>query len=195
VTARDGERVCIPEERFYYDDPPAPNVPLTPGVSAVIFDAQRRILFMKRTLGDYWSLPGGRLDLGESAPECCVRETFEETGLETWIVRLIAANTNARSIVHYPDGNVHQSFVLCFEVEIIGGLYPINNVSRLTTASIIRCVPGQRGEASGRRLERGRFRRWWWLGPGNGRCSRCGWWDCLRQTSHGFARHRRPASQ
>lgn len=118
-----GERTPILEERFYDGeaDAPTPNVPLSPGVSAVIFDPDRRILFMKRTRGVYWCLPGGRLDIGESAHECCVRETFEETGLRTRIVRLISANTDPRRVVHYPDGNVHQSFVLCFEVEVIAG--------------------------------------------------------------------------
>ena len=50
-----------------------------------------------------------------------MRETLEETGLHTRIVRLIAANTDPRRVVYYPDGNVHQSFVLCFEAEITGG--------------------------------------------------------------------------
>lgn len=118
-----GARVVIPEERFYDGeaDAPQPNVPLSPGVSAVIFDAQRRVLILKRSRGVYWSLPSGRLDLGESAQACCIRETLEETGLQTRIVRLIASNTDPRRVVHYPDGNVHQSFVLCFEAEIIGG--------------------------------------------------------------------------
>lgn len=122
-TGQIGEKVRIAEERFYEGEPetPRPNVPLTPGVSAVIFDAQRRVLILKRTRGIYWCLPSGRLDLGESAQDCCVRETLEETGLLTRIVRLIAANTDPRRVVHYPDGNVHQSFVLCFEAEIIGG--------------------------------------------------------------------------
>lgn len=117
------EKVLIPEEIFYDGEPnaPHPNVPLSPGVAAVVFDAQRRALILKRSRGVYWSLPGGRLDIGESAQECCVRETFEETGLQTRIVRLIASNTDPRRVVHYPDGNVHQSFVLCFEAEIIGG--------------------------------------------------------------------------
>jgi ADP-ribose pyrophosphatase YjhB (NUDIX family) len=119
----DQPRMRIAEERFYYEemDTPAPNVPLSPGVSAVIFDAARRILFLKRAHGDYWCLPGGRMDMGESAQDCCVRETLEETGLHTRIVRLISVNTNPRSVVHYPDGNVHQSFVICFEAEVIGG--------------------------------------------------------------------------
>jgi len=76
---------------------------------------------MKRAQSEYWSLPGGRLDIGESAQECCIRETLEETGLETRIVRLISVNTDPRSIIHYPDGNIFQSFVLCFEAEIVRG--------------------------------------------------------------------------
>ncbi|HZT43048.1 MAG TPA: NUDIX domain-containing protein [Chthonomonadaceae bacterium] len=112
-------------ERFFYEDPdaPKPNVPLSPGVSSVIFDANQRILFIKRTRGDYWSLPGGRMDIGESAQGCCIRETLEETGLLTHVVRLVAVNTNPHSIVAYPDGNIHQSFVICFEVEVDGGQF------------------------------------------------------------------------
>lgn len=117
------ERILAPEEIFYDGEPgtPRPNVPLSPGVAAVIFDTDRRVLILKRSRGIYWSLPGGRLDLGESAQDCCVRETFEETGLQTRIVRLISSNTDPRRVVYYPDGNVHQSFVLCFEAEITGG--------------------------------------------------------------------------
>ncbi len=116
-------RVLIPEERFFDGEPetPRPNVPLSPGVATVIFDAERRVLILKRSRGIYWSLPGGRLDIGESAQDCCIRETLEETGLKTRVIRLIASNTAPRRVVHYPDGNVHQSFVLCFEAEIIGG--------------------------------------------------------------------------
>lgn len=111
------------EERFYYDDPgaPAPNVPLKPGVAAILFDDQRRILILKRTRGPYWSIPGGRQEVGESAQECCVRETREETGLETRVVRLIGLYTNPRSICAYPDGNVHQSYIALFECEVMGG--------------------------------------------------------------------------
>jgi len=117
------DQMRIPTERFFFGEPdtPAPNKPISPGVAAVIFDTERRILIMKRTRSDYWSLPGGRMDLGESAQDCCIRETFEETGLATRIVRLIALNTDPRRVVHYPDGNVVQSFVICFEAEIIGG--------------------------------------------------------------------------
>ena len=109
-------------EQFFYDQEcPSPYVALHPGVSAVIFDVSRRILIMKRPRGGYWCLPGGRMDMDESAQACCIRETLEETGLKTEVIRLISVNTNPRSVVQYPDGNVHRSFVLCFEARVIVG--------------------------------------------------------------------------
>ncbi len=121
----------IPNERFYSKDvdAPKPNMPLCPGVSAVIFDPKRRILIMKRTRSEYWSLPGGRIDLDESAQDCCVREIFEETGLQTKIVRLISLNTNPSNVVHYPDDNIHRSFVACFEAEVVAGELKVSNES------------------------------------------------------------------
>ena len=124
-------KIEIPNERFYSndDDAPTPNIPLCPGVSAVIFDSQSRILIMKRTRSEYWSLPGGRIDLDESAQNCCIRESFEETGLKTRIIRLISLNTNPSNVIHYPDGNVHRSFVACFEAEVVSGELKISGES------------------------------------------------------------------
>ncbi len=111
------------QEKFYFRDPaaPKPNVALSPGVAAVIFDEHRRILLLKRAKGPYWSLPGGRMDVGESAAGCCIRETREETGLETEVVRIIGVYSDPTSIVAYPDGNVQQSFVVLFEARVVGG--------------------------------------------------------------------------
>ncbi len=113
--------ISLKKERFYFGelDAPCPNVPLSPGVSAILFNHEHRVLIMKRSSSDYWSLPGGRMEPGESAMNCCIRETLEETGLTIQIVRLISINTDPRSIVSYPDGNIHQSFVLCFQAEVI----------------------------------------------------------------------------
>lgn len=117
-----------PKERFYFGEPeaPLPNAPLQPGVSAVLMDDARRILFLKRARSDYWSLPGGRIEPYESAAECCVREMLEETGLHTRVLRLISVNSHPQSIVVYPDGNIHRSFVLCFLVEHVGGKLQCN---------------------------------------------------------------------
>jgi ADP-ribose pyrophosphatase YjhB (NUDIX family) len=78
-------------------------------------------LIMKRTRGPYWCVPGGRMDIGESAGDCCIRETLEETGLETCVKGLIGLYTDPASICSYPDGNVHQSYIALFECEVTGG--------------------------------------------------------------------------
>ena len=48
---------------------------------AAIFDAEGRILLMKRAGNGKWGLPGGLVEADESPREAAIRETKEETGL------------------------------------------------------------------------------------------------------------------
>ncbi len=51
------------------------------GAFAVVLDANNRMLFMRRNYGKKnWSLPGGKVEVGESPFDAAVRETLEETG-------------------------------------------------------------------------------------------------------------------
>ncbi len=50
------------------------------GVKAVIRDPAGRVLLLKAK--DYWDLPGGRLQAGETEAEALSREVTEETGLQ-----------------------------------------------------------------------------------------------------------------
>lgn len=55
------------------------------GVGAIVFDSQGRVLLVRRGQPPnkgLWSVPGGRLEPGESLIECCRREVLEETGME-----------------------------------------------------------------------------------------------------------------
>jgi ADP-ribose pyrophosphatase YjhB (NUDIX family) len=74
----------------YYDDPnaPAPNSMIV-AASAVVTDAKGKILLLRRTDSGNWALPGGTMELGESLPDCAVREVREETGLDIEITGLI----------------------------------------------------------------------------------------------------------
>ena len=54
------------------------------GVGAVVFRGER-VLLVKRgapPLKDHWSIPGGKVELGEKLRAAVERETLEETGLE-----------------------------------------------------------------------------------------------------------------
>lgn len=53
-------------------------------VAAIVFDAQRRVLVVQRDTPPaegLWSLPGGKLELGETLIQGVAREVVEETGL------------------------------------------------------------------------------------------------------------------
>lgn len=63
-------------------------------VGAVVKDAQGRLLLIKRGHepgAGLWSLPGGRIEPGETDAEALVREMLEETGLTVEPGRLVGS--------------------------------------------------------------------------------------------------------
>lgn len=95
---------------------------LTPACAAVIFDDERQsVLLIRRSDNGRWVLPGGAMDPGESAAECCAREVLEETGLVVRIGRLVGVYSSPHFIIEYSDGNRRQGIDLSFEAEPIGG--------------------------------------------------------------------------
>jgi len=83
----------------------------TRGVSTVILDDARRILLQKRADFRYWSLPGGRIEAGETVEQAAVRETLEETGLQVSLVRKVGDYWKPQ----------HNDHVTVFEAKITGG--------------------------------------------------------------------------
>jgi 8-oxo-dGTP diphosphatase len=61
-------------------------------VGAIISDASGRLLLIKRGHEPgkgLWSLPGGRVEAGETDEQAVVREVLEETGLTVAVGRLV----------------------------------------------------------------------------------------------------------
>jgi ADP-ribose pyrophosphatase YjhB (NUDIX family) len=105
-----------------YDDRIGNLAKLVPTCDAVIFDSTRQsVLLTRRTDNGQWCLPGGRMDPGEDAAECCVREVLDETGLAVKICRLIGVYSTPHRITEYADGNLMQGLSLLFEAERISG--------------------------------------------------------------------------
>jgi 8-oxo-dGTP diphosphatase len=67
-----------------------------PGVIAsaagLIGDGAGRLLVVKPNYRDYWTLPGGVCELGESPQDGCAREVAEEIGLALRVGRLLAVD-------------------------------------------------------------------------------------------------------
>ncbi|MEV7201874.1 NUDIX hydrolase [Streptomyces griseoluteus] len=106
----------------YFNDPNAPKAnSLVPSVTAVARNEAGEVLLIHKTDNNLWALPGGGIDLGESAPDAAVRETKEETGFDVEVTGLVGIYTNPRHVMAYDDGEVRQQFSICFHARITGG--------------------------------------------------------------------------
>ncbi|MCL6297407.1 NUDIX domain-containing protein [Streptomyces kronopolitis] len=59
---------------------------------ALFFDEQGRVMMLEPTYKDYWEIPGGYVEAGESPLQACVREVREELGIAPEIGRLLAVD-------------------------------------------------------------------------------------------------------
>jgi ADP-ribose pyrophosphatase YjhB (NUDIX family) len=126
---------------YEYGERIARTARLITGTSAFILDGTgSKVLLTRRTDNGRWCLPGGAMEPGESAEEGCVREVWEETGLEVRITRLIGVYSNPHRITTYSDGNRWQVISLSFAAEIISGEPGLSNetteIGFFTTAEI-----------------------------------------------------------
>ncbi|MDE3156651.1 MAG: NUDIX hydrolase [Acidobacteriota bacterium] len=96
-----------PEER---EDRRYPDRPIA-GVGAVAIHDRRVVLIRRRfePLAGEWSLPGGRLELGETLREAVRRELREETGLEGEVGPLIEI---FEPILRDADGRIRHQYVI-----------------------------------------------------------------------------------
>jgi 8-oxo-dGTP diphosphatase len=79
-------------------------------VSALIFVDHRVLLAHRRDI-DWWNLPGGAVEAGETVDEALHREVYEETGLEVEIGQLVGVYSKP----------LKQEVVISFRCVVVGG--------------------------------------------------------------------------
>ncbi|WJE55014.1 NUDIX domain-containing protein [Bacillus cereus] len=91
-----------------------------PSVAAIIKNEQGEILFQYPG-GEFWSLPAGAIEPGETPEEAVVREVWEETGLRVQIkgMKGVFGGRNFRHT--YSNGDQVEYIVVVFECEVIKG--------------------------------------------------------------------------
>ncbi|MEU3901445.1 NUDIX domain-containing protein [Streptomyces sp. NPDC045251] len=96
-----------------------------PGVTAVVFDDEGRVLLGRRSDNGRWSLVGGIPEPGEQPAACAVREVEEETAVRCVVERLVLAQ--ALNPVTYDNGDVCQFMDITFRCRAVGGEARVND--------------------------------------------------------------------
>lgn len=113
----------MPGRIDYHDDPNAPKPnSMVPAVNVVVANDAGEILLIRRSDNDNWALPGGAIDLGESAAQAGIRETKEETGIDCEITGLVGIYTDPKHIILYTsNGEARQEFSIVLIARPLGG--------------------------------------------------------------------------
>ncbi|MEU2282723.1 NUDIX domain-containing protein [Streptomyces sp. NPDC013178] len=96
-----------------------------PGVTAIVFDDEGRVLLGRRTDTRKWSVIGGIPDPGEQPAACAVREVYEETAVRCVVERVVLVQ--ALDPVTYANGDVCQYMDVTFRCRAVGGEARVND--------------------------------------------------------------------
>lgn len=87
-----------------------------PGVRAVMINGSGEILLQQRSDNGLWGLPGGSVELDETALEALRREVREETSLEVTEAEPMGLYCGPDQKFAYPGGDEVQCFAVAFIV-------------------------------------------------------------------------------
>ncbi|MDS9473075.1 NUDIX hydrolase [Sporosarcina pasteurii] len=91
------------------------------GSGVAVFNGEGEILLVKKFDGK-WGIPGGFIELGESAEEAGQREVLEETGIEIGLLELVAVISGQQTYVRLENKDEYYSVTIVYKTkDIIGG--------------------------------------------------------------------------
>ena len=99
----------------YYQDPGAPRAQdVLPAAFAAVRDSAGEILLVRRIDDGFWELPGGRVEVGESAAQAVVREVEEESGITIALTGISGVYSDPTHVLVDRDDSIHQQLAICF---------------------------------------------------------------------------------
>jgi 8-oxo-dGTP diphosphatase len=138
--------------QVYYHDASAPAATVVvPSAFVAVRRGSGRLLLVRRCDSGAWELPGGRVDVGETAVQAAVRETAEEAHVRVAVTGLVGVFTDPGHVIRSRTGEVRQQFVLVFRARAIDGTphpdlretseaawVPLTDLGRLLIAAPVR---------------------------------------------------------
>ena len=101
--------------REYYQDPNTPTAhDVLPAAFAAVRNSAGELLLVRRIDDGNWELPGGRIEVGESASHTVAREVAEESGITIELTGLAGVYSDPTHVLVDPNDTIHQQLALCF---------------------------------------------------------------------------------
>lgn len=101
-----------------------------PGVSAIVFDEEGRVLLGRRADNGRWAIIGGIPEPGEQPAAAALREVYEETAVHCAAERVVLVQALDKPVT-YPNGDVCQFMDICFRCRATGGEARVNDEESL----------------------------------------------------------------
>jgi 8-oxo-dGTP diphosphatase len=101
--------------REYYREENTPRAQdVLPAGFAAVRDGAGRLLLVRRIDDGNWELPGGHIEVGESAVEALAREVAEESGITVEVTGIAGVYSDPTHVLEDPGGIAHQQLAICF---------------------------------------------------------------------------------
>ncbi|MGW0767748.1 NUDIX hydrolase [Streptomyces sp. NPDC002676] len=97
-----------------------------PGVTAIVFDDEGRVLLGRRSDTGQWAVIGGIPEPGEQPAACAVREVFEETAVRCVAEEVVLVQASPEPVT-YGNGDVCQYMDITFRCRAVGGEARVND--------------------------------------------------------------------
>ena len=107
---------------YYHDGAAPPATVVTPSAFVAVRRRDGGLLLVRRCDSGAWELPGGRVDVGETAAQAAVREVAEEAGLRVSVTGLVGVFSDPGHVIRSREGEVRQQFALVFRARVDDGV-------------------------------------------------------------------------
>lgn len=106
---------------------------ILPGSAVIISNSEGHILMQQRRYPyGRWSLPGGLMELGESAEETARREIAEETGLTLGPLKLLGVYSGQGYLCEAANGDQWYVVTITYTADSFNGIPCVNDDESLT---------------------------------------------------------------
>lgn len=94
---------------------------IMPGANVIILNKDGKILMHHRRDRDWWGLPGGMMEIGETLEETAIREVKEEINLDVSNLKIFNIYSGPEFFYIYPDGNQVHNVTATYICKVYSG--------------------------------------------------------------------------